>query len=223
MEHSKTKDFTISGMILEGISGSGKSTALQNILLHPTYCKKPYLTSLIFSEHHTQRILEKKDHLGTLCPQDHLDLLQNLISPLKTLHQGLTLRKWDNMAHDDHKITYIFERFHLTHVTHYTSITWDLMKETDTTLAELGAKLCICVVDENTLNARLFSRTTPCWRRYLSTFGDTDTKILDHFLLQQAQLITLSKSSSLSTLILDTSNKNPTEVAEEILSFWSIF
>ena len=48
----------VQGLILEGISGTGKSSVLRALLRHDFFVQKPFFSSLVLSEHHTQRVLE---------------------------------------------------------------------------------------------------------------------------------------------------------------------
>ncbi|WP_058485708.1 hypothetical protein [Defluviitalea phaphyphila] len=212
----------MNGLVFEGISGSGKTTILKCLLKNNTYINRKALSTIVYTEHQTQRILEKKDRENILKIEDNLNLLWDIINTLKRLDKRLNERDWNGKSYEESKISYIFERFHLTHVCHYPHITWDMVKPIDTKLSLLGCKICLFTVNEDMLYKRLFRRKESCWLEYLKRYGDTEKEIIKNFMIQQEKFINLCKISSIPSMIIDTSYQEEKYIVDKIIDFWGI-
>ncbi len=212
-------NWNIKGLIIEGISGTGKTTVLKELLRSNQYLNRKYLSSLVLSEHHTQRVLEKKDHEGTITPDDNINLLMSIVHILKVFSDGLNHRDWISQDYVEHRFIYILERFHFTHVYQYEHMNWELAKPIDNELHNLGAKLCILTVNDIQLRERLFRRKNPCWMKYLKKFGATEEEIVARFMRDQEKILEMSKDSALPTIIVDTSSIDNRSVTKQIMDF----
>lgn len=212
----------MNGLILEGISGSGKTTILKALLKSSAYTDRDALSTIIYTEHQTQRILEKKDKENRLTIDDHINLLWDITNTFKQLNLRLQQREWRGKSEQNAKISYILERFHLTHACHYPYITWNMIKPIDYNLSLLGCKICLFTVNEETLHKRLFERDNNCWMNYLKRYGNTKEEIVHRFISQQNQFISLCKRSALPSMIIDTSNQEAKSIIKQITEFWKI-
>jgi len=57
------------------------------------------------------------------------------------------------------RIPYVFERFHFTHVYHYSHINWDHVETIDRRLGKLNCKLCLLTIDVLILARRIIYKT----------------------------------------------------------------
>lgn len=220
-ETAKTTE-NLTGLILEGISGSGKTTIIKALLNSKRYLSRSSISSVILSEHNTQRILEKKQRESGLVKTDNLNLLNGHISYLSDLKSRLEEMVWCRKNQTKHIVPFLLERFHLTHVLHYKHIEWNDVKTIDSQLNSLNTKLCILTATSEELEERIFDARDTQWNNYIKRFGDTRDDILDHFLLEQERLLSLAKESTLRTLIINPSTRTLSDSVEKILDFWDI-
>ena len=216
------ENWNISGLILEGISGTGKTAIFDRLVRTTPFVEKNHLTSIILSEHHTQRILEKKDREQGLTIDDNISLLNNHVTYLESLSERLEMMDWCDKNMTDMRVPYIFERFHLTHVYQYDHLCWEDVEGIDKRLAALNGHLCLFTTNKDQLSERLFRKPDPSWHSYLRRFGNSRDEIVDHFLQQQDSLLEFSERSVLRKRIIDTSTADVEEIAKEILEFWDL-
>src|SRR5262245_2300961 len=65
------------GVILEGVTCSGKSSLLRALVSHPSFVTRAGVSSIVLTEHHTQRVLESKGPRGVLRVEDNIELLRD--------------------------------------------------------------------------------------------------------------------------------------------------
>ncbi|HHY36060.1 MAG TPA: hypothetical protein GX518_00025 [Firmicutes bacterium] len=201
------------GLIIEGISGSGK-TAVLNALLHLQQGQEDRPPSqLVLTEYHTQRVLERKEQEGTLKPGDHLALLEELVAFLEGLELRRRERGWPREIPAEADFSFLLERFHLTHVFRFPYMTWEMVRPLDRRLKKLNATLVLLTVQAEVLEKRLFSRRHPCWLKYLHRYGSTPAAIVGAFLERQKLAVELAARSLLPVIAVDTSDKTPAETA----------
>lgn len=218
-----TEVWNVSGLILEGISGTGKTEVLRTILHSERFRKRSGFSAYIMSEHQTQRVLEKKGREGGLSIRDNLSLLEEHLDNISGLKTRLDAMAWCRKNQKAMRIPYILERFHFTHVYQYGHMNWADVAPIDSTLKKLNCRAVILTADRNKLTERILSGRDDMWRNYISRFGGTDEKILDHFERQQEELKELAKLSLLEIGFFDTGLKPADRTADEILDFWGAF
>ena len=212
--------WNISGLILEGISGTGKSTVLKALVNSERFVKKTYPSSIILSEHQTQRVLEQKDRETGLTVSDNILLLDQHVSYLEQLNDRLEKMLWCRNNQTNMRIPYILERFHFTHVYHYNHITWKDVKSIDLRLSDINCKSCIFTLNREILEKRIFTGRDAAWNNYIQRYGDTPKQILEYFINQQDELLTLSDKSKLDSKIIDASDLSIDDMLNQVLDFW---
>ncbi len=214
-------DLDVSGLILEGVSGSGKTTVLETLLRSERYLGRGHLSSLVLTEHQTQRVLEPKQKTEGLSVEDNVTLLRRHVETVVALEAGLRRTDWADRGRVRHRVCYVLERFHLTHVCHYPNVGWGDVEMLDRTLARLGCKLCLLTADRSVLQERVTDgRGEPEWRTHLSSFGADRHEISDHYAAQQEKFLELSQASSIPSIVVDTSKTQGPEAAEKVAAFW---
>ena len=218
-----TSRWNTTGLILEGIAGTGKSTAIRSLLVSEAWIKKGHISSIVLSEHQTQRVLEANEKLGPLQVQDHQILLSKIVSMLEQFNSGLQAMDWSARNRQAHKLPFLLERFHFTHVFHYPGMTWEDVDDIDARLAVLNAKVCMLTINPVVMKQRIVWDTNKNgWQSFLQRFGKSDDEIIEHFIIQQEHLIRLTKLTRLPCRIIDTSNTPTQRVVEEMLDFWAL-
>lgn len=211
------------GLIVEGIAGTGKTTAIRALLASEAWTKKGYISSIVLSEHQTMRVLEAKERQGTLRVEDHIKLLSNIVSMIEQLDTRLSDMDWLARGRDGHKLPFLFERFHFTHVYHYPDVCWQDVQGIDQRLAALNTKVCILTIDLNVMKQRIIGDTKKnSWKTFLNRFGEDDAAIIQHFIQQQETLLRLSQQTCLPCHMIDTSNSPTETVVGGVLDFWRV-
>ena len=77
------------GLILEGVPGTGKTTLLKSILRSPRYVDRSFLSTIVLSEHQTQRVLEAKEEEEGLNRHDNVALLEGHVTYVGGILRGL--------------------------------------------------------------------------------------------------------------------------------------
>lgn len=204
------------GIILEGISGTGKTSVFEALANHKKMQSIPAKSRLILSEHHTQRILELEEQKGILTPQHHTELLDQLVAFIEHLNLRTSHRGWQSDHLQEQDLFFLFERFHLTHVFRFPYMNWSQVVAIDHRLKSLGAVLCLLTVNAETLEKRLFSRRHECWLNYLKQYGDSPSDIVNTLINRQKVAQELAALSSLPTLAIDTSDNTIDQVTDLI-------
>jgi len=211
----------LTGIILEGICCTGKTTVLQHLRTSPEFQASPGLSMLCLSEHHTQRVLEPLEDAGTLTRHSHLELLNEILGFLKGLHTRALGHDWEQRGRTAHRTGFILERFHFTHVTHYPSLRWDDVVGIDRQLAALNASLILLTVDETTLRKRLFDQTRDDgWAAYLSTISTDRDAVVAHYLEQQQALLVLAGQTAMPVVQIDSAALPPEAITRQLESYW---
>ena len=214
------KNWNLSGLILEGVCGTGKTSILRAILRSKAYIQKPYFSSLVLSEHQTQRVLESKERQGTLTISDNVALLEGHVAYLEKLRDRLDEMDWCDKNLTAMRIPYLVERFHFTHVGHYAHVDWEDVAALDKRLAQLSCKLCLFTIDDAVLEQRVIHDRSAGWRDYVKRFGSTNAEIIRHYSEQQRLMVDLCRKSALEIRLIDTSHRTLADTVAEVLAFW---
>ena len=219
----KLTDCNLSGIILEGISGTGKSTVLRAMLNNKRWVNKSCLSAIVLSEHHTQRVLENKEKAGNLDKSDNIELLSRIVGQLEFLKNNADQMDWLTRGRSNQIIPFILERFHLTHVYHYPNVEWEDVAEIDARLQKLGARVCLLIIDDKDIENRIVGdRQKNEWQQYLARYGKAIPEIVGHFIEKQNYLVELARQSSLAVETINTSKLSPDEIAEYIFDWWEL-
>ena len=104
--------WNVSGLILDGICGTGKTTIFRSIIQSERFVQKSFLSSVVLSEHQTQRVLERKEREKGLASSDNVCLLDQHVAYLELMRDRLEQMQWSENNRTNMRIPYLFERFH---------------------------------------------------------------------------------------------------------------
>lgn len=217
-----SEPWNISGLILDGVCGTGKSAVFKALLYSERFKKRSFTSTVVLSEHQTQRVLEQAERDGKIEPSDNFILLDRHVTYLEALKARLDRMEWCRNGSTAMRIPFVFERFHFTHIYHYSYMRWEMVADIDRRLAALNGKLCLFVADEKTLAKRLFTGRDEAWLNYLKRIGDSEEKIVSYYIEKQELLIGLCDRSVLDTLIVDTTNSSVENTLDLVIDFWGV-
>lgn len=222
MDVEVNENWNISGIILEGICGSGKTAILKKLLRCPRFVAKTYDSSIVLSEHQTQRVLERKEREAGLTVDDNLGLLDQHVSYLEGLAERLATMHWCDNKKTNMRIPYILERFHFTHAAHYAHVDWHDVEAIDSRLAQLNCGLCLLTIDEARMEQRIIDSRNSGWLNYVSRFGKTNAEIIGHYKRQQDLFLEMAKETGLPAIVLNTTAMSLSEAVDRVLNFWGL-
>lgn len=203
----------VSGIILEGIAGTGKTTLLRALLGNNAWSTKPHMSSLVLTEHQTLRVLESRRDDNSYDKSDSIDLLSNHVSYIQYLKTNLDNTDWLQRDRNNQRVSFILERFHLSHVYHYEQLEWRDVEAVDNMLKNLEAKMFIFTIEENDIQERIIDDYKKAgWKDYLDTLGNTNDEIIAHFVQKQDELLDLVKLTAIPFEIINTSLLSQSEV-----------
>jgi len=215
------KPKNVSGIILEGIAGTGKTTALKALIGRDEWKDRAFLSSVVLTEHQTLRVLEAKKDAG-IAKEDNLSLLDIHIAYLETLTNYLSETDWLERDRSAQKVPFIFERFHLSHAYHHEHLQWDDLLEIDQRLFNLNALVFLFTIEPEDMQERIINDYKKNgWQDYLQTLGKNDREILDHFVKKQNELLNFAEKSKLPVMHINSSELTSDEIVEKIITNWA--
>lgn len=214
-------NWDVSGLIIEGICCTGKTTLVRALTRSAPFVQKNYPSSIVLSEHHTQRVLERKQSMEGLTPDDHLELLDFYVQFFEKVHERASQMDWSARNRTNHRLPFLLERFHFTHVFHY-GLTWEHVRQIDERLAKINCKLCILEVNEADMEQRIILERDAGWQKYIHQFGNSNLEIIDYYKKQQDLLLSLRQKTKLECLKINTSEISLDETIPHLIAFWNI-
>ena len=192
------------GIILEGITGSGKSALLRALLRRWAETRRGPLW--IATEHVTERVLEP------LAGASAVTALAQLEAHLAHLAR---LAEWDADAPRGPATEALFalERFHFSVSGHIPGLADHEWGNLEDRLRDLGTTLVWCRLPPEAISARAVQDTrrqrAATWARWLDTLGNTDEERAEHFRHEQEHLAGLVARSRLPVIELVLCDPSP--------------
>ncbi len=128
---------------------------------------------------------------------------------------------WSARNRTNHRLPFLLERFHFTHVYHY-GLTWEHVGSIDERLSKINCKLCLLEINETDMEQQIIFERDAGWQKYIQQFGSSNVEIIDHYKKQQELLISLLKKTKLEYLRINTSETRVDETVQQLITFWNI-
>lgn len=204
----------ISGFIIDGIAGTGKTSALNVYLKNAP--EKDHLSNIILSEHQTLRVLEYEKDKSTQTSQN---LLNTHVTYLENLKHHLDKSDWLKRDRNAQKVSFILERFHFSHIYHFDHVDWQDVEEIDNRLKRLNTKLYLFTIKPSDIKSRIIDDYKKSgWGDYLKTLGSSEDEIIDYFTKKQDLMLKLADKTKLEVIIVNTSKLSPNQAANKLIT-----
>ena len=203
------------GIILEGVSGSGKSrlcTALQVELARVA----PSTSKVFVSEHVTERALEGQRRDGELCEVDVIAHLANVLETLRPMNDAISASGLADRGARVRPLA-VIERFLLGHMAHMQMINpqswinpagWESdLERLRTTMQACGLTTVVLHVDDAVIPDRIadsMARRNHRWSSYLDGIGGAG-EVADYFASWQKRMLESAASVLPTARIVDVS------------------
>ena len=206
----------ISGLIIEGVVASGKTTLiqeLQQILAN----RHPARTKIYIGEHYTERVLENEKAKGSLTAQATIDLASKIVEELESIAAWKSESKF---CHNQGNavIDSTLERFLGSHYANLKTLNlWDTNCQDESSriidiynrLEILGFSVVILKLPDSLIGQAVASTKlyrNAAWCQYLETIGN-DEEVGSYYLNWQNKLLefyhTLSEHIEIKILMVD--------------------
>ncbi len=183
----------LKGLIIEGLSNSGKTSVFNSIKKH--HLEYNERTILAFSENYSQVLYKHKGSLLSLDVSEHIELLQKRISMLKEVGEWGDFLGPASIA--SRGVFFLLERFHINHLNTFPKSN---VENIELDLIKCNTKVILLTISPDYIYDRLRTRDKV-----------SDDKTIydkaDRFVTEQEKYIKICKSSSLDTLIINTDCK----------------
>lgn len=203
----------MSGVIIEGISASGKSIIFKKLTNRDWYKEKQ--SKIQLSEYLTERIVENIEPTV----DKRVELLEGYVDILEKVYFNFYNSRFKNTSSERVNPFFILERFHMTHSVESSS--FNAFKDIDNRLDNMNFKLILLIIDENAVKERLidtFPRRPATWKNYCLSFGGINGAV-EKYVNMQRKLLDFSKETILPKLIIDTTKMEWDRYIEKIESF----
>jgi thymidylate kinase len=197
------------GLIIEGITGSGKTRLLGHVQ-RVLATRAPSNTKLFIGEHYTERALEHLQEAGTLVPLTVIEHLHQLFAVLDPLSAAKQRSKFRDRA-GNATVLVLMERFLLGRIAimrMHDHDAWKLTPELVASITELyrraddcGLRRVILRITPEAIRDRVLStrhHRNAAWSEFLAAQGD-DHAIVHRYVREQNLL--LEASEALSSIV----------------------
>ena len=205
----------ISGLIIEGVVASGKTTFIKE-LQHILDNRHPARTKVYISEHYTERVLENEKAKGSLTAQSTIDLASKIVEELESIASWKTESKF-SQNQGNAVIDSTLERFLGSHYANLKTLNlWHSTSQDESRIIDiynrleiLGFSVVILKLPDSLIGQAVAStklNRNTAWCQYLETIGN-DEEVGSYYLNWQNKLFefyhTLSDHIEIKILMVD--------------------
>ncbi len=193
------------GLILEGVTGAGKSStlaALSRCASRPAWLE-------------TAHLIDEEETLGELMAEDLQDPSRSVAERTARLTRILGL-----VSAAPPEAAFLLERFHLSY--YALQPDWAPYVAMDAALAALGFRQVLLTIPEAEIRRRSLHRVDRAeedWTPGMIAYFGSEAQALDALLVSRARRLECCAWTRLPTLILDTSTMEWDEIARQIAGF----
>lgn len=202
----------IRGLVIEGLSTSGKTSLLSALKQAHTNAPNVERTLIVISEHYSQVLHSYHGVLHSMKRGEHIELLHRHVDYLEQLHNwinSLGLTKTSN------GIFYIPERFHLNHLHAFGSS--KEIRSLDQRLANLNAHCVLLTLSPQVVESRYIESRGQDWNYLVMKEGLSVAHTCQKFLDDQDRLRQCASQSLVPTQEITTDDVDWDRYAQQVM------
>jgi hypothetical protein len=202
----------IRGVIIEGLSITGKSSVFSAIKRLQSLTHNGEKTIIAICEHYSQVLHLYKGILRSMGKDEHIQLLNRHVDYLEQNYNWI-----DSLGHTkpSNGVFYLLERFHVNHRAAFIDSTEIEMLEKR--LVRLNAHCVLLTLSPDVVEPRFVESRSEAWKSYVMENHSTITDACKKFLGDQEKLRMYAKQSLIPTLEINTDESDWDSYAKKIL------
>ncbi|MET3848689.1 hypothetical protein [Paenibacillus sp. OAE614] len=202
----------IRGVILEGLSTTGKTSVLSALKRVQSLSPHAERTMIALSEHYSQILHSDHGVLRSLDQNEHIQLLNQHIAYLEQLHGWI-----ESLGHakPSNGIFFILERFHLNHRSAFAD--HSKIEALEQRLLRLNAKCVLLTLSPEAVPTRFVESRGEAWRSYVMANHPSADEACRKFVEDQERLRTCMKQSLIPAMEINTDEAAWDDYANQIL------
>lgn len=197
------------GLIIEGVTGAGKSQTLAALQQHPKFSALLGKGRVFMEEETLGEVMDELNE-PNVPPSKHLWRLENVLQELDRTAAAVN-EPWG----------YVLERFHFSYYALLPD--WNLYAPLDARLAELNCKVVLLTVAPEELERRSLDRIDrreTDWTQGMIAYYGSRENVLDAMKTSQQRRRDARSLSRLPSIEMETTGQGWAEYAEQIIQWW---
>lgn len=201
----------IRGIIIEGMSTTGKSSLFSAIKRLHSQTENDGKTIIAISEHYSQVLHSNKGILSVMDKDDHIRLLDSHVSYLEQQYNWMDAL---GLTKTSTRILFLFERFHINHRAAFVkSPEIELIEKR---LLRLNAHCVLLTLSQKAVQPRFIESRSEAWKSYVMKNHSTVADACQKFLKDQENLLLCAKQSFIPTQEINTDEADWDSYAKQI-------
>ncbi|EAC9582380.1 TPA: hypothetical protein QFG15_002653 [Enterococcus faecium] len=201
----------IRGVIIEGLSTTGKTSVFSAIKKLHSQTYNSEKTIIAISEHYSQVLHSYQGTLRSMDKDEHIQLLNCHVDYLEQQYNWI-----DSLGHTKpaNGAFYLLERFHVNHRAAFLNSEIEMIEKR---LSRLNAHCVLLTLSQEAVEPRFIEGRSESWRSYVMENHSTVTEACQKFLEDQENLRMYAKQSLIPTLEINTDEADWDSYAKRIL------
>ncbi len=202
----------IRGIILEGISCSGKTSLLNSLKRIHAENPENERSVIILGEHYSQVLQSVHGEASKYSNREHIEILNGRVEMLESLsNHSESLGPHSRRARG---VFFIYERFHLNHRQAFPDNEQNNIENIEARLCNLNAVCYLLSISNSKVGERLIARDN-----HMSTLADSDMQLkVNEYTHRRDELDIIASSSLLEYKTLNTDSLNWDMYANNIIA-----
>jgi len=202
----------IRGVIIEGLSTTGKSSVFSAIKRLHSQEHHNEKTIVAISEHYSQVLHSFQGVLRAMDKDEHIQLLNRHVDYLEQQYNWI-----HSLGHSkpSNGIFYVLERFHVNHRAAFMNA--PEIECLENKLSRMNARCILLTLSDDAVKPRYIESRGENWKSYVMNNHSTESEACQKFLENQETLRLCAKQSLIPTLEINTDEANWNSYAKQIL------
>ncbi|MDQ0874360.1 hypothetical protein QFZ77_003019 [Paenibacillus sp. V4I3] len=202
----------IRGVIIEGLSTTGKSSVFSALKRLHSQTHNSEKTIIAISEHYSQILHSYQGVLRAMDKDEHIQLLNRHVDYFDQQYNWI-----DSLGHTkpSNGVFYLLERFHINHRAAF--ITSAEIEMLENRLLRLNSHCVLLTLSEDAVKPRYIESRGDAWKSYVMKNHSSETEACQKFLEDQEKLRMHAKQSQIPTLEINTDEADWDCYAKQIL------